>query len=165
MRRRTPTIATKLSAIDHIQFEQFCRMEGKTKTETAREAILYYMKAKEAGQLNEHQSEMVLRLKKMEERFSGLLVKLGIGIFLKVWAKLQQRLELNPCLTAKELLVQLIADDPENFNMSHQRTLRRRVSAWRHTQLQLEYAHQRLTLEPGCAINIFTDLAELAVTQ
>jgi hypothetical protein len=55
MRRRTPTIATKLSAIDFIKFEAFCRMEGKTKTEIAREAILLYMKVRESDTIDEHQ--------------------------------------------------------------------------------------------------------------
>ncbi|MBS2005372.1 MAG: hypothetical protein JST44_27920 [Cyanobacteria bacterium SZAS LIN-5] len=81
MRRRTPTIATKLAAPDHIKFDQFCRLEGKTKTEVAREAIRYYMKTRESELLDEQQSPLEKRLLKMENRFASLLVKLGVGIF------------------------------------------------------------------------------------
>jgi len=79
--RRTPTIATKLAAVDHNKFEQFCRMEGRTKTEVARDAILYYMKTKEAERLDEHQAAIEKRFHKMENRLAGLLVKLGVGIY------------------------------------------------------------------------------------
>lgn len=81
MRKRTPTIATKLAAVDHIEFEQFCRLEGKTKTEVAREAILYYLKSKKVSNIDEHESEALKYLRKMDKRFSALLVKLGIGIY------------------------------------------------------------------------------------
>ena len=79
--RRTPTIATKLAAVDHIKYEQFCRMEGRTKTEVARAAILYYMKAKETEKLDEHQAAIEKRFRRMENRLAGLLVKLGVGIY------------------------------------------------------------------------------------
>lgn len=79
--RRTPTIATKLVASDHIRFEQFCRMEGRTKTEIARKAILEYMERKEKGIADERESKLEARMRKMEDRLAGILVKLGIGIF------------------------------------------------------------------------------------
>lgn len=81
MRRRTPTIATKLAAHDHIKFDQLCRVEGKTKTEVAREAICYYMNARELEIRDEQQSALEKRLLKMENRLATLLVKLGVGIF------------------------------------------------------------------------------------
>ena len=71
--RRTPTIATKLAAVDHIKYEQFCRMEGRTKTEVARAAILYYMKAKETEKLDEHQAAIEKRFRRMENRLAGVL--------------------------------------------------------------------------------------------
>lgn len=80
MRRRTPTIATKLSAIDHIKFEAFCRMEGKTKTEIARDAILHFMKIRESERKDEHQDALEKRLHKLENRLAGILVKQGIAI-------------------------------------------------------------------------------------
>lgn len=79
--RRTPTIATKLAAVDHNKFEQFCRTEGRTKTEVAREAILYYMKVRQAEQLDEREAALEKRFHKMENRLAGLLVKLGVGIY------------------------------------------------------------------------------------
>jgi len=79
--KRTPTIATKLAAVDHIKYEQFCRMEGRTKTEVTRDAILYYMQAKQKEQLDEHQAAIEKRFHKMENRLAGLMVKLGVGIY------------------------------------------------------------------------------------
>ena len=79
--RRTPTIATKLAAVDHIKYEQFCRMEGMTKTEVARKAILEYMMQREQVMTDERESKLVARVKHMEDRLAGLLVKLGIGIY------------------------------------------------------------------------------------
>lgn len=79
--KRTPTIATKLAAVDHIKFDQFCRIEGRTKTEVTRDAILYYMQAKQKEQLDEHQAAIEKRFHKMENRLAGLMVKLGVGIY------------------------------------------------------------------------------------
>ena len=81
MRRRTPTIATKLSAFDHMKFDAFCRMEGKTKTEVARDAILHFMNYRESEIRNEHQSALEQRVHKMENRLAGILVKLGVCLF------------------------------------------------------------------------------------
>jgi len=41
--KRTPTIEIKLSAADYIRFSELCRMEGKTRTDLARAAILSYI--------------------------------------------------------------------------------------------------------------------------
>lgn len=79
--KRTPTIATKLAAVDHIKYEQFCRADGRTKTEVAREAILWYMKAKEQEMLDARETALEKRLRKMEDRMAGLLVKLGVGVY------------------------------------------------------------------------------------
>jgi len=81
VRKRTPTIATKLATADFNKFEQLCRTEGKTKTEVARKAILYYMEAKEADLVDERESALEKRFHKMENRLAGLLVKLGVGIY------------------------------------------------------------------------------------
>src|SRR5271165_912637 len=80
-RKRTPTLATKLASADYVKFEQLCRMEGKTKTEVTREAILYYMRAKERDQVDERESALEKRFHKIENRLAGLLVKLGVGIY------------------------------------------------------------------------------------
>lgn len=80
-RKRTPTVATKLAPADYIKYEQVCRLEGKTKTEIARKAILDYMERREKAVSDERESKLEARLRKMEDRIAGLLVKLGIGIY------------------------------------------------------------------------------------
>ena len=54
--------------------------------------------------------------------------------FKDVWSELKLKLELNPEQTAKSLLEELVRKDPTNFNMSHLRTLQRRVAHWREEQ-------------------------------
>ncbi len=80
-RKRTPTIATKLTLVDHERFEQFCRMKGITKTEQARKAILFYMEYNEDEFFKERDSVIEQRLKSMEDRFGGLMAKIGVGVF------------------------------------------------------------------------------------
>ena len=66
MRKRTPTIANKLTASNHLRFEQLCRIEGNTKTEVAREAILQYLHTRTQEHVDEHQSNLEKRLYKIK---------------------------------------------------------------------------------------------------
>jgi hypothetical protein len=88
--KRTPTIATKLSPADHIRFEQFSRLEGRSKTELARDAILHYMRIREAGITDERDNVLEKRLKKMEDRIASLLVKVGLDtatLYALLWTR------------------------------------------------------------------------------
>ena len=51
--------------------------------------------------------------------------------FINEWEKLKIQLELNPALTAKGLLKDLIEKDADKFKLNQLRTLQRRVSQWR----------------------------------
>lgn len=77
---RRPTIETKLSEADFVRFEQLCRLEDKTKTELAREAIRFYMDQKENQLLDERESALELRIKKMEDRIAKLIIKVGLDV-------------------------------------------------------------------------------------
>jgi hypothetical protein len=79
--RRTPTIATKLVPSDLIRFDTICRLEGKTKTEIARKAIREYIERHEKVMTDDRESLLEDRIRRMENRLAGLLVKLGIGIY------------------------------------------------------------------------------------
>ncbi len=46
---RTPLLNTRLSAADYVKLEQVCRLEGKTKTELLREALLEYLDRYDQG--------------------------------------------------------------------------------------------------------------------
>jgi len=78
--RRTPKVETRLSPVAHIQFDQLCRLEGKTKTEMARRAILWYMEHHDRLRNEEIEGKLEQRLSKIENRLAGLLVRLGIDI-------------------------------------------------------------------------------------
>ena len=82
--------------------------------------------------------------------------------FEKTWVIVNARLKINPTLTAKDLLDELIAEYPGEHDLKQKRTLQRRILAWRQEQYSLEAHHRKLTLDATSSINIFTDLAELA---
>lgn len=56
--------------------------------------------------------------------------------FETVWNKIRLQLEINPELTAISFLVELVKENPSQFNMSMLRTLQRRIAQWRREQLQ-----------------------------
>ncbi len=78
--KRLPTIATKLRAVDLSRFETACALSGKTKTELAREAILKYLDELESGQTAARDSQIEKRLKAIEDRYAGLLVRVGLDV-------------------------------------------------------------------------------------
>lgn len=53
--------------------------------------------------------------------------------FEPVWDKIESMLVLSPGLTSKTLLSHLIAENPDQFKMSHLRALQRQVQLWRST--------------------------------
>lgn len=55
--------------------------------------------------------------------------------FEKVWDDLRLQLEISPHRTAKSLLEDLVAKQPEDFSYKQLRTLQRRVAEWRAEQL------------------------------
>lgn len=55
--------------------------------------------------------------------------------FETVWPTLSLRLDMDPHLTAKGLLKELVEKDPDHFNMKQLRTLQYRVAAWRKNNL------------------------------
>lgn len=78
--KRTPTIETKLQAADYGRFEMACSLSGKTKTEVAREAILRYLDDLERGQSDARDTKIEKRLKAIEDRYAGLLVRVGLDV-------------------------------------------------------------------------------------
>jgi hypothetical protein len=62
--------------------------------------------------------------------------------FETVSQNLLMQLAINPVINAKDLLSNLIKEFPENFNMSHLRTLQRKIANWRNNNLQKERDYQ-----------------------
>jgi len=79
--RRTPRVETRLAPQDFIDFDQICRIEGKTRSEMVRKAIQFYVSNHEKQKREPEESILDKRLKRMEDRIAGLLVKLGIGVY------------------------------------------------------------------------------------
>jgi hypothetical protein len=85
--------------------------------------------------------------------------------FEDAWAAVQHRLELAPTRTAKDLLNQLIEEQPGKFQLNQRRTLQRRVLEWRKHQMSMESEHKKITLDATSSVKVFTELAELALSQ
>jgi len=75
-------IRTRLSIADHARFNEMCKLEGKTQTELARQAIVEMLDRQEKGTQAEIKDKLAERLKKMEDRMAALLARnnLDIGI-------------------------------------------------------------------------------------
>lgn len=85
--------------------------------------------------------------------------------FADAWPDIQLRLQLDPTRTAKDLLKQLIEENPEKYQTNQRRTLQRRVLEWRQEQMKMESEHRKITLDPKTSIQVFTDLTELALNK
>jgi hypothetical protein len=54
-----------------------------------------------------------------------------------VWDSICQRLQLNPILTARDIVENLMKENVGQFNLGHVRTMQRRIAKWRATQMQI----------------------------
>lgn len=84
MPKQTTKLETRLAEPDRIRFEELVRVKGCTRTELAREAILYYLEhhkdQEDAERFAERDKLIVDALKSMEVRFAGLMVRLGVDM-------------------------------------------------------------------------------------
>jgi len=93
---RTPLLNTRLSAGDYVKLEKVCRLEGKSKTEVLRKAVLKYLDSYDQDaetaprdRLAETLQAMDVQRKKDIERLAKLIVRatLDIGIVNQVFYK------------------------------------------------------------------------------
>jgi hypothetical protein len=84
--------------------------------------------------------------------------------FVNEWMEIKIQLELNPSVTAKIILENLIKNKPDEFNISQLRTLQRRVSQWRLNQLKMhqEMQSKKITIQDESA-ELYLSLAAKAV--
>ena len=94
--RRTPTIGIKLAAADYIRFSEFCRLEGKNRSDLARKAIREYMDRQEIAVQDEAKDRLAEALealaagqRKDTERLAKMIarVMMDIGIVNQVFYK------------------------------------------------------------------------------
>jgi hypothetical protein len=71
---------------------------------------------------------------------------------------IEARLQLDPTRTAKDLMVELVNENPAKFQIGQRRTLQRRVAEWWQKQNQNEAAHRGLTIEAKESVDIFSEL-------
>jgi len=70
-----------------------------------------------------------------------------IDPFADSWETIEARLQLDPTTTAKDLMVELVNENPNKFQLGQRRTLQRRVAEWRQKQNQNEAAYRKLTID------------------
>ncbi len=73
-----PRVETRLHPDDYRYFERLCHDQAKTKGQLAREAILLYLKQQKNTEVQKHESEVALQVRKIADRICGLLYKLGV---------------------------------------------------------------------------------------
>jgi len=84
--------------------------------------------------------------------------------FVNEWVQIKIQLELNPSVTAKMILENLIKNKPDEFNINQLRTLQRRVSQWRFSQLKMhqEMQSKKIIIQEESA-ELYLSLAAKAV--
>lgn len=85
--KQTPLITTRLAAADHLRFDQICRLEGKTRTDIARRALLEFLERYDQEAEDERQDKLTKALEAMEqqrrkdvERLAKLIVRATIDV-------------------------------------------------------------------------------------
>ena len=78
--KRSPTVETRMLVQDYERLEFVCKMAGKTKTEFVREAVLRSLDDVERGIHDARETKIEKRLKAIEDRYAGLLVRVGIDV-------------------------------------------------------------------------------------
>ena len=78
--RRTPTIETKLLPQDHMRFERICRLDGKTKSEVIRDAVRFYIDARENNLLQDRDVKLEKQIKRGFDRLAAMQARANIDI-------------------------------------------------------------------------------------
>ena len=69
-----------LSAKDQERLSTLARLDGKSKTELAREALAFYLNLREKEQILEKESAYAQAIKEMTNRICGMLARQGAAI-------------------------------------------------------------------------------------
>lgn len=77
---RTPTLIFRLHPEDQTRLDELCKIEGKKRPELVREAVTWYLDNKDRLAEDMRHSKLEKRLKRMEDRLSGLLAKANLDL-------------------------------------------------------------------------------------
>ena len=73
-------ITTNLLSKDAIRLDQVAREKGSSRAQIVRSAILFYLDHHEAKALDERESKLEGRLKRMEDRLASMMMRSNIDI-------------------------------------------------------------------------------------
>ena len=82
---RTPVITTRLASTDRLKFEQICQSEGKTTSQVARDALLFYIDGKERKVMANREDRLASVMKHEVNRLAGLLVRVSMDLGLIIY--------------------------------------------------------------------------------
>lgn len=119
-RKRDPEVRTRLRVADMERFEKICELEGKTQTEVAREAMLYYIEHFEAEKLDRRESKLEKRMKAMEDRLAGLHMKTATEL-----ALIQMRTAIDVGLIYEAVYFNFGKEAPKAFPAFYKHTVSR----------------------------------------
>lgn len=78
--KQLPLIRTRLRSEDLARLDQICRAEAKTQAEIARRALLFYLDSYDKKQLDDRESKLEARLRKMEDRLAAMIMRPTIDV-------------------------------------------------------------------------------------
>jgi hypothetical protein len=79
-KQRTPIIRTRLATSDYESFCLLMRIENKNMSVIAREAVVNHINAKQSAERINTERELEIRIRKLENRFAGLMARTGIDV-------------------------------------------------------------------------------------
>jgi len=84
--KRTTPIEIRLVPDDRKRFDQLCAGSGRTRTQIAREAIIWYMDQQDKIIQDSRESKLEARIRKMENRMAALISRGNIdtGVLLEI---------------------------------------------------------------------------------
>jgi metal-responsive CopG/Arc/MetJ family transcriptional regulator len=77
---RTPSIIFRLVPEDFNRFDMVCRLDGKTRTDVVRDAVRFYLEARENNLLQERDAKLEKQIKKGFDRLAAMQARANIDI-------------------------------------------------------------------------------------
>jgi hypothetical protein len=79
-RKFKPTVETKLAQADSNRVGELARLEGKTKSEVVREAVLWYLAHKEELKNRDRDTQIATEIRGMTDRICAMLARQGDAV-------------------------------------------------------------------------------------
>lgn len=78
--KQAPLVRTRLRGEDMKRLEQICRAESKPQAAIVRRALLFYLDSYDKQELDEKETKLEARLRKMEDRLASMIMRTTIDV-------------------------------------------------------------------------------------